>query len=205
MEIISFKINECGFNDTPTWPAWPFFGDDHGIWMSPVMVKSSKVTSIPWLLFCKSSFVINRLKYACVLLSWPHQEATYNISSILNTYQKRREAQVSAQDRQRRIYTEMATQWWRWRVRLRRALELCHNNLLVNVATRYAKQTGLRKESWRSMQSGSHSKRFKTTKSGVGNLSIAREENGSLNIKSCSRKLSGCLGNNSHNRGYVSY
>ena len=65
MQIISFKINECGFNDTPTWPAWPFFGDDHVIWMSPV-VTSSKVTSIPWLLFCKSSFVINRLKYACV-------------------------------------------------------------------------------------------------------------------------------------------
>ena len=119
MEIISFKINECGFNDTPTWPAWHFFGDDHVIWMSPVMVKSSKVTSFPWLLFCKSSFVKNRLNYACVLLTWPHQEAT-NISSILNTYQKRREAQVSAQDRQRRIYTEVATQWWRGRVRLRR-------------------------------------------------------------------------------------
>ena len=66
IEIISFKINECRFNDTPTWPAWLFFGDDYVIWMSPVMVKSSKVTSIPWLLFCKSSFVINRLKYACV-------------------------------------------------------------------------------------------------------------------------------------------
>ena len=111
--------NKCGFNDTPTWPAWPFFGDDHVIWMSPVMVKSSKVTSIPWLLFCESSFVINQLKYACVLLPWPHQEAT-NISSILDTYQKRREAQVSAQDWPRRIYTERATQWWRWRVRLRR-------------------------------------------------------------------------------------
>ena len=65
MQIISFKINECGFNDTPTWPAWLFFGDDHVIWMRPV-VTSSKVTCIPWLLFCKSSFVINRLKYACV-------------------------------------------------------------------------------------------------------------------------------------------
>ena len=118
MEIISLKINECGFNDTSTWPAWLFFGDDHVIWMHPV-VTSSKVTCIPWLLFCKSSFVINRLKYACVLLPWPHQEAT-NISSILNNYQKRRKAQVSAQDRQRRIYTEMATQWWRWRVCLRR-------------------------------------------------------------------------------------
>ena len=32
MEIISLKINECGFNDTPTWPAWLFFGDDHVIW-----------------------------------------------------------------------------------------------------------------------------------------------------------------------------
>ena len=47
MEIISLKINECGFNDTPTWPAWPFLGDDHVIWMSSVMVKGSKVTSIP--------------------------------------------------------------------------------------------------------------------------------------------------------------
>ena len=28
-----------------------------------------------------------------------------------------------------------------------RAVELCHNNLLVNVPTRYAEQTGLRKES----------------------------------------------------------
>ena len=65
MEIISLKINECGFNDTSTWPAWLFFGDDHVIWMHPV-VTSSKVTSIPWLLFCKSSFVISRLKYACV-------------------------------------------------------------------------------------------------------------------------------------------
>ena len=65
MEIISFKINECGFNDTSTWPAWLFFGDDHVIWMRPV-VTSSKVNSFPWLLFCKSSFVINRLKYACV-------------------------------------------------------------------------------------------------------------------------------------------
>ena len=46
MQIISFKINECGFNDTPTWPAWPFFDDDHVIWKSSVMVKSSKVTSI---------------------------------------------------------------------------------------------------------------------------------------------------------------
>lgn len=83
MEIISLKINECGFNDTPTWPAWLFFGDDHVIWMRPV-VTSSKVTSFPWLLFCKSSFVINRLKYAYVC-NYHDQEAIILVVSLILT------------------------------------------------------------------------------------------------------------------------
>lgn len=119
MEIISLKINECGFNDTPTWPAWLFFGDDHVIWMRPV-VTGSKVTSIPWLLSCKSSFVINRLKYGCVRIYHDHtRRQLILVASLILTKREGRYRSALKSVRGRVIH-KMATQWWRWRVRLRR-------------------------------------------------------------------------------------
>ena len=40
--IISFKINEFEYEDTQTWLIWLFSGDDHVIWMSPVVSSQER-------------------------------------------------------------------------------------------------------------------------------------------------------------------
>ena len=129
MEIISFKINECGFNDTSTWPAWLFFGDDHVIWMRPV-VTSSKVNSFPWLLFCKSSFVINRLKYACVCNYHDHtRRQLMLVASLILTKREGRHRSALKID-QEDLYRNGDSMMAVAHAFEERAVELGHNNLL---------------------------------------------------------------------------